>query len=148
MEELDVFLIFESVTDWTWEQASGWKQFERDTIGKQLVTAMDSINANLVEGDGRYSTQDSIRFFRIARASAREARLWLRRAQKRNLVSPEVADQKIEELTRATKLLNLLIAYRRKAATTQMVKESMATYGAGKSVTAEPDPFLEPEEEA
>ena len=68
-----------------------------------------------MEGDGRYGLADSIYFFVIARGSARETRLWIRRARKRNLVGEE-ADAMIEKLKSATQLLNRLITYRRKVA--------------------------------
>src|SRR5690242_7751353 len=93
IEELDVFLLFEQIADWSWEAVQSWKPFPRDTVGKQLVRAADSINANLVEGDGRYGTADAIHFFVIARGSARETRLWVRRAKKRSLVPTGEADE-------------------------------------------------------
>lgn len=149
IEELDVFRLFEEVSDWSWTVVETWTPFAKKVIGEQLVTAADSVNANLVEGDGRYTIADSVRFFVIARASARETRLWIRRAAKRNLVSAEEADQKIEQLTRATKLLNLLISYRRKSAPT--VRETVATYASNATALRQGhdngDPFLDRDEE-
>jgi four helix bundle protein len=115
IEDLELFHLYEEVADWTWDQVKNWSQFHKDTVGEQLVTAVDSVNANLVEGDGRYTGPDSIRFFIIARASAREARLWLRRAKKRSLVPLAEADEMIAKLTQGTRWLNQLIAYRRRA---------------------------------
>ena len=66
-----------------------WDAFARDTVGKQLVKAADSIGANIAEGTGRGSYQDNRRFIRIARGSLYETRHWLRRAYKRNLLSDE-----------------------------------------------------------
>ena len=82
-------------------------------MGRQLIRAIDSVGANLVEGDGRYSSADALHFFIVARGSAREARLWLERAKQRSLVSREHAEAIEDQLVRATKLLNLLINYRR-----------------------------------
>ncbi len=134
IEEMEVFSKYEHVTDAVWKIVSGWTNFEKDTIGKQLVRAMDSINLNLVEGDGRFSKADSLHFFVIARGSAREARLSLKRAQKRGLVTRDVSDRLLQELTEATKLLNALISYRRSSFQQKIVRETGASYG-------ESDPF-------
>jgi four helix bundle protein len=128
IEELDCFRMYEGVSDWVWEQVEKWKPRHQDTIGKQLVRAADSVGANLVEGDARYSHPESIHFFRIARGSARETRLWIRRAGKRSLVDKGAADQQIEILGQATKLLNLLIGYRLGKVSAKTVRESRASY--------------------
>jgi four helix bundle protein len=137
MEELDVFILFEEVADWAWEQVEGWKPRHQDTLGKQLVRSADSVGANLVEGDGRYTDPDALHFFVVARASAREARLWIRRAAKRKLVSSQDAQDQVEKLTRATRLLNILMGYRRKSVGTTRVRERRAEY------VADSDPFVD-----
>src|SRR5207253_734625 len=67
----------------------GWTQFARDTVGKQMVRAADSIGANIAEGVGRGSFQDNRRFIKIARGSLNETQHRLRRAYKRTLLSKE-----------------------------------------------------------
>ena len=64
-----------------------WNVFARDTVGKQLVKAADSIGANIAEGTGRGSFVDNRRFVRIARGSLNETQHWLRRAYKRQLLN-------------------------------------------------------------
>jgi four helix bundle protein len=61
----------------------------KNTLGHQLVRAADSVGANIAEGTGRGSFQDNRRFVKIARGSLAEVQHWLRRAYKRNLLSPE-----------------------------------------------------------
>lgn len=73
IEKLDVFLTYESVTNRVWNIVTTWPLFAKDTIGKQLVRSVDSIGANLVEGDGRGTDPDSIRFFRYARLRLEKA---------------------------------------------------------------------------
>ena len=129
MEELEVFKRFVSVADRTWDVVFKWEPFVRDTVGKQLVRDIDSIGANLVEGDGRYSDAEAVHFFRIARGSAREARYWLQRAVQRRIITETEGQDSIEQLRSATQLLNRLIAYRRQGVSkTDKVKEERAAY--------------------
>jgi hypothetical protein len=39
----------------------GWNYFEKDTVGKQLIRALDAVAANLSEGDGSILNFRSIR---------------------------------------------------------------------------------------
>jgi four helix bundle protein len=94
------------------------------------------VGANLVEGDGRHGTADALHFFIIARASAREARYWLKRAIVRKLLHADDGHAKIGALISATQLLNRLIAYRRGRMNAGRVHESHATYE-----TTTDDPF-------
>ena len=128
MEQRDVFLRYEVVVDWAWEVVKKWPPLAIDTVGKQLIRAADSIGANLVEGDGRFSKADGLHFFIIARASARETRYWIRRAERRGLIPSAESTQKIEELSIATQLLNALIRYRRNRPQNNVVQEDPVPY--------------------
>jgi four helix bundle protein len=86
-ENLQVYRLAEDLADRVWALATGWNTFARDTLGKQLVRAADSIGANIAEGAGRGAYPDNRRLVRIARASMYETKHWLRRAYKRNLLS-------------------------------------------------------------
>jgi four helix bundle protein len=130
IEEMEVFRLFELVASWVWDEVHKWARLDQDTLGKQMIRAADSINANLVEGDGLYSDKQAIHHFHIARGSARETRLHLRRARERKLVDAAAVDQKIAELTSATKLLNIRLRYRK--GSVLVVREG-----------AEPNPFTE-----
>ena len=85
-EDLNVFQLAEKMADEVWCIVTGWNFFEKDTVGKQLVKAADSIGANIAEGTGRGTPKDNKRFVRIARGSLHETRYWLRRAYKRDLI--------------------------------------------------------------
>ena len=87
--DLEVYRLAEELADAIWEIVLKWDVLARDTVGKQLIRAADSIGANIAEGSGRDSPGDTRRFLRIARGSLFETRHWLRRACRRNLLSPE-----------------------------------------------------------
>ena len=86
-EKLRVYRLSENLADELWKTVIGWNYFERDTVGKQLVRAGDSIGANIAEGVGRGKFLDNRRFVRIARGSLNETKHWLRRAHKRGLLT-------------------------------------------------------------
>ena len=83
---LRVYQLSEVLADEIWDIVVNWNYFEKETVGKQLVKAADSIGANISEGTGRGSFQDNRRFVKIARGSLNETQHWLRRAYKRDLL--------------------------------------------------------------
>ena len=91
-ENLRVYKLSEKLADHIWDIALGWSVFARDTVGKQLVKAADSIGANISEGSGRGSFVDNRRFVRMARGSFNETQHWLRRAFKRKLLTKKQVD--------------------------------------------------------
>src|SRR5436190_21347681 len=86
-ENLRIYKLSEQLADRVWESVSRWDGFAKDTVGKQLVRAADSIGANIAEGSGRGSNQDYRRFLRISRGSLYETLHWLRRAYMRKLLT-------------------------------------------------------------
>lgn len=86
-ETLRVYKLSEDLADGVWDIAMKWDAFAKDTVGKQIVRAVDSIGANIAEGSGRGSFQDNKRFVRIARGSLNETQHFLRRAFRRKLLS-------------------------------------------------------------
>ncbi len=92
-ENLQVYQLAERLADEIWNFVSGWEQFAKDTVGKQIIRAADSIGANIAEGVGRGSFQDNRRFVRMARGSLNETQHWLRRAYNRNLLNGKQVDR-------------------------------------------------------
>jgi four helix bundle protein len=52
-EKLRVYRLSEKLADELWRIVIHWNYFARDTVGKQLVRAGDSIGANIAGGAGR-----------------------------------------------------------------------------------------------
>jgi four helix bundle protein len=90
-ENLQIYQLAERLSDEVWKLVADWDFFAKDTVGKQIVRAADSIGANRAEGNGRGSEKDNQRFLRIARGSLYETKHWLKRAYKRGLLQREQA---------------------------------------------------------
>ena len=101
-EKLQIYRLSERLADQLWKIVVQWNYVARDTVGKQLVRAGDSIGANIAEGSGRGTDPEVRRFLRMARGSLYETQHWLRRAYKRKLltaVQVEAVRPLVEELT-------------------------------------------------
>ena len=85
-EKLQVYILAENLADAIWDVVRSWDYLAKDTVGKQMIRAADSIGANLAEGTGRGTFEDNRRFIRMARGSLYETQHWLRRAYKRSLL--------------------------------------------------------------
>ncbi len=86
-ENLQIYQLSERLADQVWRVVIGWENLGRDTLGKQLVRAVDSVGANIAEGSGRGTEAELRRFLRISRGSLYETKHWLRCAYKRRLLS-------------------------------------------------------------
>ncbi len=53
LENLKVYKLSMEIGDKIWEIATRWDYFVKDTVGKQMVKAVDSVAANLNEGVGK-----------------------------------------------------------------------------------------------
>lgn len=131
MEDTDLYVRACRFSDEVYLIIFRWPDFARSTFGSQLVRSLDSVGANLVEGDGRGWGADALRFFRIARASCREMRHWIHRAHARRLIDDGCASAWIQEATELVGMINGLIRYRQERQ--NLVKEGPAIYD---------DPFI------
>ncbi len=99
LEDLKIFRDAEDISDQVWEAVKGWDRFARDALGIQLIRAVDSIGSNIAEAYGRYHFGEKIRFLYYARGSLYEAKYWIRRARRRNLISETRTLQFTQELS-------------------------------------------------
>jgi four helix bundle protein len=89
LEELNVYRLSMEMAERIWEIVVKWDYFTKDTVGKQLVRAADSIAANLSEGYGRYHYKENTNFCYYSRGSLSETKTWLTKAHNRNLIPDE-----------------------------------------------------------
>ncbi len=128
MIDSDLVQRLRSLSNEVWRTVMLWPGFARQTLGSQLVDCLDSIGANLVEGDGRATEPDAIRFFVISRGSLREAQFWLLLASDRDLIPHDRFLAHKEELRQLSLMLNALIAYRQQSRTQKGVREELVPY--------------------
>lgn len=86
LEELKVYGLPMEMGEEEWQIVIKWGFFEKDTIGKQLVRAIDSVAANLREGFGRYHYRETIHFSHYSRGSLFESKIWIQNAFNRKLI--------------------------------------------------------------
>ncbi len=86
LEEFNVYNQSLELAEKIWTIVKEWGYFEKDTVGKQLVRAADSIAANLSEGYGRYHYKENINFSYYSRGSLFETKTWLVKAMNRKLI--------------------------------------------------------------
>ncbi len=87
LEELQVYQLAMEIAEKIWMTIINWNYFEKDTIGKQLIRAADSIAANLSEGFGRFFYKENKQFCYYSRGSLYETMTWLKKAKNRNLIN-------------------------------------------------------------
>ncbi len=138
MEELRVLQSAEMFADSVWDIVKGWKAFERDTIGKQLVRASDSVGANIAEAFGRFYYGEKLRFLYYARGSLFETKYWLNRAKERKLLNEEqftVLRTRIKEVVRQLNAFANVVKRQRHRAdeTSYSIREPYAEYTADSS---------------
>jgi four helix bundle protein len=98
LEELQFYNLTMDMAERIWNIVIKWDFFQRDTIGRQLVRAADSIVANLSEGYGRYHFKENINFSYYSRGSLYETKTWLTKAHNRDLINHESFETFINEI--------------------------------------------------
>ncbi len=93
LEELKVYELSMELGERIWEVINHWDYFLKDTIGKQLIRAVDSVAANISEGFGRYHFNEAKHFGYYARGSLYETKTWLTKAYNRKLISENVFNE-------------------------------------------------------
>jgi len=109
LKDLEVYQLSERLSDIIWNIVLKWDYFAKDTIGKQLVKASDSISANIAEGYGRYHYRENKNFCYFARGSLEETKTWLRKGISRGLIDQSNHQELFDIIEKLPKLLNSYI---------------------------------------
>lgn len=129
LEDLRVYNKAMELGERVWLDVAGWNYLEKDTIGKQLIRAVDSIAANLSEGYGRYHFKEEKNFAYYSRGSLYETKTWLTKAKNRNLISEQRFSEYSESLTILVKMLNNYIGTIGPKPNSNEVNELFEPYG-------------------
>jgi four helix bundle protein len=109
LEDFKVYNLAMGLGEEVWACVDQWTYFQKDTVGKQLVRACDSIAANLSEGLGRYHFKEIKNFSYYSRGSLFETKTWLAKANSRKLVSEAQFSKMITEIEIIGKMINSYI---------------------------------------
>jgi len=111
LEKLEVYQLSEAFSDIIWNIVTGWDNFRKDTIGKQITRSVDSVSANIAEGYGRYYYKESKQFFFYARGSLQETKSWLSKCKRRKIIESSKAEVLINEAEKILAKLNGYIKF-------------------------------------
>lgn len=106
LEELKVYNQAMKIGEEIWGIVIKWDYFAKDTMGKQLVRAIDSVAANLSEGFGRYHYRESKNFAYYSRGSLYETKTWLTKAKNRKYITEEDFKKFASAIDTIGKMLN------------------------------------------
>ncbi len=109
LKGLRIYQLAEALGDEVWDEVATWKEFARQTVGRQLVEAADAIGGNIAEGYGRYHYKENRQFQFYARGSLEETGHWLRRAHRRNLIPERRCEELLGKVADLTPQLNAYI---------------------------------------
>ncbi len=106
LEELNVYNLSVELGEEIWAIVVKWNYFQKDTVGKQLVRAADSVAANLSEGFGRYHFKENVNFAYYSRGSLYETKTLLTKAFKRDLLSEDQFNKFTQDINTISIKLN------------------------------------------
>lgn len=109
LEDIICYNLSIKLSDLTWNIVSIWNNFEKNTMGNQLIRAADSVAANIAEGFGRYHKKDKIKFYYNARGSLFESQFFVKRALERKIITQEQSETLISIMRLLPKEINYLI---------------------------------------
>ena len=98
LEDLNIYQISMNLGEQVWKIVDGWDKFEKFSIGRQMLTSVDSIAANIAEGFGRFHYKDAKNFYYYARGSLFETQTWIEKSTQRRLINKEESVKLLNEL--------------------------------------------------
>lgn len=89
LNDIKSYKIAFGLSNYLWKIIIRWGYFQKNTIGRQYINAVDSISANIAEGFGRYGKKDKIKFYYYSLGSVYESLDWTEKSNKRKLIRYE-----------------------------------------------------------
>jgi len=89
LEEIQTYQLAMDLGERVWVIVDRWNYFAKDTVGKQLVKAADSVAANISEGYGRFFYKENKQFCYYSRGSLFETKTWLTKGHNRRLITDD-----------------------------------------------------------
>jgi four helix bundle protein len=111
VSDLEIYKLCMQIGEQTYKIVTEWDNFNRNTIGYQLIRSVDSIPANISEGFGRYHYKDQRRFCYFARGSLFETKTWLMKAKERIPENNAVIESVLNQISNLLFKLNAFIKY-------------------------------------
>lgn len=108
-EDLEVWQKSHKLTLEIYKLADKFPNKERFRLTDQLCRAVSSIPSNIVEGRGRYSYKEFVKFLYVARGSLEETKYHLILARDLGYIEETEFNRLIEECINIGKMLNGLI---------------------------------------
>jgi len=90
LEDFQVYNLSMDLGEEVYKIVMKWNYFDKDTHGKQLIKAADSIAANLSEGVGRFHYKERKNFTYYSRGSLFETKTWITKARNRALIPEDI----------------------------------------------------------
>ena len=86
LEELRIYQLAMELGEKIWDIVINWDNLSKETIGKQIIRAIDSVAANIAEGFGRYHFKERKHFLYYSRGSLYETKTFLTKAYNRKII--------------------------------------------------------------
>jgi four helix bundle protein len=111
LKDISAYIIAFDLSNYVWGIVIKWNYFQKDTVEKQFVKAIDSISANIAEGFGRYFKKDKVNFYRYSYGSLSESIDWCEKAKTRELLRKEEYQHILKVIEKLPKEINYLIKF-------------------------------------
>ncbi len=111
LKEIDAYKRSFNLSNYIWRLIANWEHFERDSIGKGLIKAVDSISSNIAEGYNKSHRKKSIQCYHFSMSYVEQCRDWIRKAILRKLITQEEYFFMIKELREIPKEIHALIKF-------------------------------------
>ena len=106
LNDLEVYKVSMEIGEIVWLIVEKWNHYQKDTLGKQITRAADSIAFNISEGYGRFHYKENKNFCYYSRGSAYETTTGITKAKNRQMISEDEYELVKEKLRYYHKLIN------------------------------------------